>query len=193
MISYSSMLPHRFKPQQKKYRASVEEQTHLKQSGTGYLQTHHSGCPVMAGDMDPFAGECGCDKEAFVNTALLTGIHSIIERLVNPANTTDGYVTHFEVGMSETAPANSQTGTILPKARKFVKQAYRDTTNAVFKTFWNGIEATTNRGTVAIGTSTTQFTLLATQGVLFAIGQSIRVTIGGTPYDSIISPNFKIS
>lgn len=191
MLSFSSPNPHllslkKQKPKKRIYGAKQEiMQSYAQFKGEVTIKEHLPHCSIME-DEDNY---CNCNgyTETFPNTTLLTGLYSIIERMVDPSNTTDGFITFLEVGMSDTTPANTQTDTILPKARKEIRYAYRDTTNAVFKTFFNGSQANTNQATVSIGTSTTQFTLQGGQGALFAVGQSIKVTIGGTPYTTEIT------
>lgn len=139
--------------------------------------------------LDQFECNCGGHSEEFENLVVNTGLYSIVDRLidVNNENTDVGFVKYLEVGMNNTAANAGQTALVRPKARKEVTQAYRDTTNAVFKTFFNGTQANSSVSQVAIGTSTTQFTVLSGQGSLFAAGQLIEVGLGSPQIREILS------
>lgn len=149
---------------------------------------HDPSCPISwhTGEDMP---ECMCkpEEETFPNLIMLAGLYSIIESLVDPDNTNDGWIKYMEVGTGKTTPVNTQTTLTFPKSRKIVRQAYRDTTNAVFKTFFNGTQAITNATTVLTGSSTTQFTVPSGQGANFSNGEQIQVTITGTPYERTIN------
>ena len=139
--------------------------------------------------LDQFECNCGGHSEEFENLVVNTGLYSIVDRLidVNNENTDVGFVKYLEVGMNNTAVNAGQTALVRPKARKQITQAYRDTTNAVFKTFFNGTQANSATSQVAIGTSTTQFTVLSGQGSLFAAGQLIEVGLGSPQIREILT------
>lgn len=170
----------------------------LKWMGTGVVQMHTSDCEIM--ERDDALANCTCNghREEFENIALNSGLYSIINRLIDKdnLNQTDGFVSYLEIGMSDTAANPTQTGTILPKARKKIVQAYRDTTNAVFKTFFNGTQAVSNQTSVAIGSSGTQFSVLAGTGANFAVGQLIQVGLSTpefTEIQTIVGDTFTVS
>lgn len=157
----------------------------LKWNATVIKKEHHPQCALMIAsesglsDKEVLNHSCNCDghEETFHNLVVTTGLASIVDRLVDIENTnTDtGFINYLEIGMSNTAVNAGQTSLIKPKARKLITQGYRDTTNAVFKTFFNGTQANSNTSYVAIGTSTSQFTVLSGQGSLFAAGQLVEV------------------
>lgn len=165
-------------------KANITQVDGMQWVGRVVGKLHPPECGLHAGV------DCDCQGEEFAsqNTVLLTGINSILDHMVGLGlDTSKGFVTYFEVGLSAIAANSGQTGTVLPLARKELRGATRSGTNAIYKTFFNGEEANCAQATVAIGTSTTQFTLLGGQGSLFTIGESVRVTIGGTPYDTTIT------
>lgn len=169
----------------------------LKWVGTLVKKVHTPDCALMKAsaegleDAEVLQHECDCggdETREIKNIALNSGIYSIINKLVdiNNENTSDGFVTHLEIGMSDTAPLASQTSLIKPKARKAITQAYRDTTNAVFKCFFNGGQANSNSTTTTIGTSTSLFSVVAGTASLFTVGEQIEVGLS-TPEITEIS------
>jgi len=161
----------------------------LKWTGKLTKKEHFPHCSLMKASSQGFSDaeviskfECDCQghEEHFENLVVTSGLNSIVDRLVDIENTNTGtgFVKYLEVGMSNTAANAGQTALVKPKSRKQITQAYRDTTNAVFKTFFNGTQANSNTSQVAIGTSTTQFTVLSGQGSLFTAGELIEVGLG---------------
>lgn len=154
--------------------------------GVPTIQLHTPQCALMHEVDFTLESSCSCDgpKEQFENTVLTGGIESIIRKLIDTenTNTSDGFVKYLEIGMSDTAANASQTGTILPKSRKQVAYAAIDGTSAVFKAFFNGSEAVSNESNVAIGTSTTQFSVTSGTGTRFAVGQLIQVGMSTPQY-----------
>lgn len=162
---------------------SINDQ--LRWKAEVFRQIHTPSCAIMKAIENGSSEEealaipcsCGAPLEKTHNLVLLTGLYSIIEKLtdITNTNTNDGFINKMEIGMSDTTPLNTQTGLIKPKFRKGIVQAYRDTTNAVFKCFFNGTQATSNTTTITIGTSTTQFTVVSGTGALYTVGESIQV------------------
>lgn len=190
MFSYSGQnIPKiNVKPNKKKKygeKMNIKPQDGLKWKATVFGHWHEPNCDVMLAEEDEKAiqTECNCSgkKEVFTNTVLNLGIYSIIEKLVdiNNENTSDGFISYLEIGMSDTAPLASQTGLIKPKARKKIVSGSRDATNAVFKVFFNGTQANSSFSSITIGTSTTQFSLVGGSGSLFTIGELIEVDLAG--------------
>ncbi len=170
----------------------------LKWKAKVVKKEHTPQCSLMLASEQGFSDnevlekfECNClgHSEEFENLVVTTGLNSIVDRLidVNNENTDVGFVKYLEVGMNNTAANAGQTALVRPKARKLITQAYRDTTNAVFKTFFNGTQANSNLSQVAIGTSTTQFTVLSGQGSLFAAGQLVEVGLGSPQIREILT------
>lgn len=172
----------------KKYKPALNFSDGIQVKGVVTIGHHSPDCPISwhQGEDMP---ECTCtpETETVHNLVMLNGLYSIIEHLVDGTDTSNGFINYMEIGTGKTTPVNTQTGLTLPKFRKLIVQAYRDTTNAVFKTFYNGTQANTYATTVLTGTSTTIFTVPSGQGGNFANGQQIQVTIGGTPYERTIS------
>lgn len=165
----------------------------LNWKGVAVVKEHLPSCSIMkaseAGLEDEVIMSTACDcaghEEESPNIVLNTGIFSIIEKLtdINNENDSDGFCTHIEIGMSDTAPLASQTALIKPKSRKAIAQAFRDSTNAVFKVFFNGTQANSSQSSVTIGTSKTQFSIVGGSGSLFSIGELIEV---GLPSAEIV-------
>lgn len=193
-LSYSGIgLANKLKSIKQKKRKYGEKQNKvidkLTWKGTVTKKEHSPDCSLMLASAQGYSDnevlsqfECNCQghSETFENLVVTTGLQSIVDKLVdiNNENNDVGFVKYLEVGMNNTAANAGQTALVKPKARKLITQAYRDTTNAVFKTFFNGTQANSNVSQVAIGTSTVQFTVLAGQGSLFAAGQLIEVGLG---------------
>lgn len=137
-------------------------------------------------DEEVLTQECNCsghEEVGIKNTVLNGGLYSIIERLIDKdnVNTDDGFISYLEIGLSDTASLAAQTGTILPIARKEIVQALRSSTNAVFKTFFNGTQGNSYSTVVAIGTSTSQFNVVSGTGANFTVGESIQMDVGSGP------------
>lgn len=160
----------------------------IQVKGMVTLSHHSPDCAVSWHEGDDMP-ECTCqpESETFHNLVMLNGLYSIIEHLVDGSDTANGFINYMEIGTGKDTPVNTQSTLVLPKFRKLIVQAYRDTTNAVFKTFYNGTQANTYATTVLTGTSTTQFTVPSGQGANFSNGQQIQVTISGTPYERTIN------
>lgn len=143
----------------------------------GYVihKTHDRDCDIMKDELN----KCNCSGEEVIskNTVLIKGIHSIIDKLVDKdnVNRNDGFLTHIELGKSKEAAAPSDENTVLPVFRKALTEARRDGTNAILKVFLNPSEANSVSATVAIGVDQSNFELLAGNGALFDVGETIYV------------------
>lgn len=123
---------------------------------------------------------CDCDgpcETHIPNLALLSGLYSIVDKLIDITNTdtVNGFCSYIEVGLSSTTPVNSQTALVLPFARRPINSASRSSTNAVFGVFFSGVVGNTASTTVLTGASTTVFDVQAGLGASFAAGQTIKV------------------
>lgn len=191
------------KPRQKKKKIQYGEKmeklkSDFKWIGVLKAKYHTPQCQLMTAsnsgvsDEDVLAMECNCNgpvEEGIKNTVLTNGLVSIINKLIDKdnENTVDGFITHLEIGLSDTASASGQTGTILPIARKPIVQALRSSTNAVFKTFFNGTQGNSYSTQITIGTSTTQFNVLSGTGSNLTVGESIQVDLSGGAENTEIS------
>lgn len=168
------------------YKSDIGVQEHLVWMGKVRRKLHPPCCNLMQTDGH---GECDCngDVSEGKNLVLYSGLYSIIDKLIDitNTNTTDGFITYLEVGMSNTAANPTQTALVAPKARKAMFTSARSATNALFNVFFNGAECNSVSTTVASATSSTQFTVQAGLGAQFAIGQLIEVNIAGLEYSTI--------
>lgn len=176
-ISYSGVL---ISPQKqiknRKYTQPVMENSGMKWQGMVFHKKHTDKCQLMRlGD----SRDCDCDgvEDHSHNTVLTVGIHSIINKLVDKdnINNNDGFITHIELGGSKSIASAGQTSTVIPRFRKALTSAERDGTNAIFKVFLNPTDANSVSGTVAIGQTTTQMDLLAGNGSLFEVGETVSI------------------
>lgn len=161
----------------------------LKWNATVIKKEHPPSCSIMKASyvgmnekdiMKDVICDCSGHNETFSNLVVNGGMNSIVDRLIDTENTNsnDGFINYLEIGMSDTTPLATQTSLIKPKSRKFITYAYRDTTNAVFKTFFNGTQANSNSTIISIGTLTSQFSVVSGTGALFTIGELIEVGLG---------------
>lgn len=158
----------------------------LQWKATVIKKEHKPSCSIMTSNLSEKETmktiSCDCDghSETFSNLVVNGGMNSIVDKLIDTenSNTTDGFISYLEIGMSDSTPLATQTDLIKPKARKFITYAYRDSTNAVFKTFFNGTQANSNNTIIAIPTSTSQFSVVSGTGSLFTIGELIEVGLG---------------
>lgn len=166
----------------------VEKET-IKWNGELTLKWHEPSCILMQKSND---GEsetnvyshyskkgCNCHgkKQKTKNLVMLNGLYSIIDKLIdiNNTDTNNGFINYMEIGLSSTAPVNSQTALVLSQYRKFMNSAVRSGTNAVYGAFFSGVQGNTASSLVATGISTTQFTVTTGEGILFTAGETIKV------------------
>lgn len=184
-------------------RASTVNHSDIEWMGKIRAKWHPPECLIMKASRLGLEGEelnriqCDCDGESEEksNTVLLTGLYSIVNKLIDftNTNTTDGFISYIEFGLSATAANSSQLGLILPKARKLMTESDRDTTNAYFKTVFTGIEGASAQTAVVSGASNTQFTVTGGTGTLFAVGQTIIVGSDVTIITGISTDTFTVS